>query len=64
MALELLLLEENFGTKYDKKNVKEAKIEANGDVSCPGVCSVRQTRVGINQSEKSKRKTGSLNLPG
>lgn len=33
MGLEILLLEENFSTRYDKKNVKD-KLEANGDVSC------------------------------
>lgn len=64
MALEILLLEENFGTEYDKKKVKGEKIEANGDESCPGVRSVKQTWVGINQSEKSKRKMGILKLAG
>lgn len=33
MGLEILLLEENFSTRYNKKNVKD-KLEANGDVSC------------------------------
>lgn len=33
MGLEILLLEENFSTRYDKKNVKD-KLEANGYMSC------------------------------
>lgn len=64
MALEILLLEEHFRTKYNKKNVKGEKIKANGDASCPGVCSVKQAWVGINQSEKSKRKTEILKPAG
>lgn len=55
MALEILLLEENFGTKYDKKNVQE-KIEANGDVSCM----LGKTGLGGNKPEKSKITTGIL----
>jgi len=61
MALETLLLEKNFGNKDDKKNVKGEKIEANGDASCPGG---KQTWVGINHSEKPKRKTGILKPAG
>lgn len=60
MALEILLLEENIGTKYDEKKVKGEKIEANGDVSCPRVSSVKWTWVEINQSEKSKSNMGIL----
>lgn len=44
MALEVLLIEENFGTGYEKKNEKEEQMQANGDVSCPGVCSVKKIR--------------------
>lgn len=60
MALEILLLEENIGTKYDEKKVKGEKIEANGDVSCPRAISVKRTWVEINQSEKSKSNMGIL----
>lgn len=42
MALEVLLTEENFGTGYEKKNEKGEQMQANGDVSCPGVCSVKK----------------------
>lgn len=60
MALEILLLEENIGTKYDEKKVKGEKTEANGDVSCPRASSVKRTWVEINQSEKSKSNMGIL----
>lgn len=55
MDLEMLLLEENLGTKYDEKNVKE-EIETNGDVSCM----LGKTGLGENKPEKSKIKTGIL----
>lgn len=44
MALEVLLIEENFGTEYEKKNEKGEQMQANGDVSCPSVCSVKKIR--------------------
>lgn len=64
MALKILLLEEKFGTRYDKKNVKGEKIEASGDVSCPAAHPVQQAWVGIKQSGKSKRKTRILKPTG
>lgn len=55
MALGILLLEENVGTKHDKKNVKE-KIEANGVMSCM----LGKTGLGGNKPEESKIKRGTL----
>lgn len=55
MALETLLLEENFGTKYDQEKCKREN-RTNGDVSCM----LGKTGLGGNKPEKSKIKTGIL----